>query len=207
MVAYSVPYFSMQSALPLPPQRGLAPVRPVTPSLKPPIAPQQAPADPSASETISKRASDSSRGVQSAAAVQQPLRPVRPSWNGAASWSPTRQLLSEPQLQIQDVLTASNGLAGSQQLSSQVSLGSAVVCGWQHVYVLLRHARHCRVGSYASLPSAVRQFLPAIYLSSCIAVFKAAVCVLLSCRYLVLTVGAWTHHAGQTMLGTICYKF
>jgi hypothetical protein len=142
MVAYSVPYFSMQSGLPLNPQRGLAPV-PVTPSLKPPIPPQQAPADPSASEAVVGRSIESTRSVQSAAAVQQPLRPVRPSWNGAATWSPTRQLLSEPQLQMQDVLTASSGLAGSQQLSSQVSMGFCCVCVAGSMCVLLQHAWWC----------------------------------------------------------------
>jgi hypothetical protein len=160
MVAYSVPYFSMQSALPLPPQRGLAPVRPVTPSLKPPIPPQQAPANPSASDAVIERATESTRSVQSAAAVQQPLRPVRPSWNGAASWSPTRQLLSEPQLQIQDVLKANSGLAGSQQLSSQVGMGSAAQCVWLSTCVVYCSSMHgtTMADINASLPTVLGHY-------------------------------------------------
>lgn len=137
----------MQSALPFPSPRGPAPVRPVTQSLKPPILSPQAPADTSSPDAAAIAAAAGTRSLQSAAAAQQPLRPVRPSWTGAATWSPTRQLLSEPQLQIYEVLRASSGLAGSQQLSSQVCMGWCCVCVACNICLLLQHAWRCHLSS------------------------------------------------------------
>lgn len=130
MVAYTLIH-QMQSALPLPGASPVPSVRhgsihrsdyPV--SLKAPTTQQQAstaPAHPPLQPTTSTPAP---RSQQFRSAEQQPLRPVRPTWE-AAPWSPTRQLLSEPQLSLQEVLRDSAKLGGSQQITSQVG------CHWQ----------------------------------------------------------------------------
>lgn len=124
----------MQSALPLPsgPRVPPAPLRSgvsqlaESVSLKPSIAQQQlskAPADtkPSTSTTSAPRS------PLHAGAAQQPLRPMRPAWE-AAPLSPTRQLLSEPNMTLHEVLKNSARLDGAQQVSSQVWDAAAAAC-------------------------------------------------------------------------------